>query len=306
MEGIKRVLVALDLTEMDETLIGYIARLSNQIELEQVYFFNVMKSMEIPDKILEKYPNLVAPMDEATKKGIQYTIDEEAGNQLKANYEIKVTDGNPTDKILKWAKVKEVDLIVVGRKSSLQGDGIVSGKIVRLAPCSVLLVPEALPDTLAKVVVPIDFSAASKTAFEFSIYLAKRIQNLQVICLNIYEVPTGYHTSGKSFEEFAEVMKNNAEESFNEFIEGYNLKGLNVVPRYELNENTRVSKKIYRFAMKENASAIIVGSKGRTQAAALLIGSVAERLLKLNSHLPQYVIKEHRKNMDLMDALSEI
>jgi nucleotide-binding universal stress UspA family protein len=58
--------------------------------------------------------------------------------------------------------------------------------------------------------------------------------------------------------------------------------------------------------MKENASAIIVGSKGRSQAAALLIGSVAERLLKLNSHLPQYVIKEQRKNMDLMDALSEI
>jgi hypothetical protein len=68
MEGIKRVLVALDLTEMDETLIRYIARLSNEIELEQVYFFNVMKSLEIPEKIIEKYPNLIAPMDETTKR----------------------------------------------------------------------------------------------------------------------------------------------------------------------------------------------------------------------------------------------
>ena len=94
MEGIKRVLVACDLTEMDQTLVQYIARLSNEIELEQVYFFSVMKSLEIPDKIAAKYPDLVAPMDEATKKGIQYTIDEEVGDQLKANYEIKVTDGH--------------------------------------------------------------------------------------------------------------------------------------------------------------------------------------------------------------------
>ena len=77
MEAIKRVLVALDLTEMDEVLMRYIARISNDIDLEKVYFFNVMKSMELPDKIIKKYPDLVAPMDESTKKDIQFTIDKE-------------------------------------------------------------------------------------------------------------------------------------------------------------------------------------------------------------------------------------
>ena len=56
MEEIKRVLVAVDLTEMDETLVRYIARLSNEIDLDKIYFFNVMKNMELPDKIAEKYP----------------------------------------------------------------------------------------------------------------------------------------------------------------------------------------------------------------------------------------------------------
>ena len=57
MEVIKRVLVAVDLTEMDETLVRYITRLSNEIELDKVYFLNVTKNLELPEKIVEKYPD---------------------------------------------------------------------------------------------------------------------------------------------------------------------------------------------------------------------------------------------------------
>ncbi len=306
MGKIKRVLVALDLTEMDENLIGYIARLNNQIEIEQIYFFNVLKSLEIPEEIMKKYPDLVAPMDETTKKEIQFTIDNEVGDQLKANYTIEVTDGHVAEKILKWAKIKEVDLIVMGRKSGLDGEGIASGKVVKLAPCSVMLIPEVLPETLKKVVVPIDFSKASKLAFEFALFLASNIPDLKITCLNIYEVPSGYHMSGKSYDEFADIMKANAEESFSNFVESYATKGVQVEAKFELDEDSNIAKKIYQFAMKEHADAIAVGSKGRTQAAAVLLGSIAEKLIKLNTELPQIVVKERRHNMDFLEALLKI
>ena len=306
MGKIKRVLVALDLTEMDENLIGYIARLNNQIEIEQIYFFNVLKSLEIPEEIMKKYPDLVAPMDETTKKEIQFTIDNEVGDQLKANYTIEVTDGHVAEKILKWAKIKEVDLIVMGRKSGLDGEGIASGKVVKLAPCSVMLIPEVLPETLKKVVVPIDFSKASKLAFEFALFLASNIPDLKITCLNIYEVPSGYHMSGKSYDEFADIMKANAEESFSNFVESYATKGVQVEAKFELDEDSNIAKKIYQFAMKEQADAIAVGSKGRTQAAAVLLGSIAEKLIKLNTELPQIVVKERRHNMDFLEALLKI
>lgn len=306
MDTIKRVLVAMDLTEMDENLVRYIARLSNEIEIEKVYFFNVIKSLEIPDKIIEKYPDLVAPMDEATAQGIKYTIDEEAGNQLKANYEIKVVDGNVAEQILKWAKVKEVDLIVMGRKSGLEGEGIASGKVVRLAPCSVILVPEVLPEQLQKLVVPIDYSSASKLSLEFALMIASNIPDLKITCLNIYEVPSGYHKSGKSYQEFAEIMRGNAEESFQDFIKDFNTKSVNLEARFELNDHESIAKKIYRFALKEKASAIAVGSKGRTQAAAILLGSISEKLIKLNQSIPQIVVKKRRHNMDFLEALLKI
>ena len=306
MNKIKRVLVAVDLTEMDETLVQYITLLTNKVSIDKVYFFNVMKSLEIPDDILEKYPNLVAPMDEATKKEIQFTIDKEAGTLLKADYEINVTDGNSAEKILKWAKVKEVDLIVLGKKSGLEGEGIVSGKVVKLAPCSVVMVPEVLPNNLQKIVVPIDYSKTSRLAFEFSLYMASNIESLGLTCLNIYEVPTGYHACGKTFDEFAEIMKQNAENSFNEFVSQYEAKGTKINAKYELDENGNIAKKIYQFAVKEKASVIVVGSKGRTQAAAILLGSIAEKLIKLNAQIPLIVVKERRHNMDFLEALLKI
>ena len=306
MEDIKRVLVALDLTEMDETLVRYITRISNEIDLDKIYFFNVMKSLELPEKIAEKYPDLVAPMDEATKNEIQYTINEEAGNQLKAEYEIKVTDGNRAEKILKWAKIKEVDLIVMGRKSGLEGQGIVSGKVVKLAPCSVIFVPEVLPDTIHNLVVPIDYSSTSKLAFEFALTMAKKIEGLKLLCLNVYNVPSGYHMSGKSYDEFAEIMKQNAEESFNEFISDFDTKGVTVDAKFELDKHHDIAKKIYQFVLKNRASGIAVGSQGRTQAAAILLGSIAEKIITMNSQLPTYVVKQRRHNMDFLEALLKI
>ena len=306
MDELKRVLVACDLTEMDETLVRYITRLSNEVDVEKIYFFNVMKSLEVPDKILEKYPDLIAPMDEATKREIQFTIDQESKGKLQTEYEIKVTDGHRAEKILKWAKIKEVDLIVMGKKSGLEGEGIISGKVLKLAPCSVIFIPELLPEAMHQLVVPIDFSKASKLAFEAAVFFAQQIPSLKISALNIYEVPTGYHYSGKSYDEFAEIMYHNAEESFKEFKSQFDLTGIELEAYYKLNDSGHVAKEIYRFAVKNGASAIVVGSKGRTQAAAVLVGSIAEKLIRLNSQLPLIVVKQRRHNMDFLEALLEV
>ena len=306
MEEIKRVLVAVDLTDMDETLVQYVARLSNEIALDKVYFLNVTKSLQLPKEIITKYPDLVAPMDEVTKKEIQFTINKVAGNQLKADYEIKVTDGHRAEKILKWIKIKEVDLVVMGRKKGLSGDGIVTSKIVRLAPCSIVLVPQELPKEVKKLVIPIDYSHASQLAFEFALYFVKNIPGLELTCLNIYEVPSGYHYSGKTYEEFAQIMKKNAEESFNQFTAKFDLRDITIKAKFELNKEDSIAEKIFKFSIEEKASVIVIGSKGRTQAASLLLGSISEKLIKLNDKMPLFVVKERWHNLDFLEALFEV
>ena len=44
--------------EMDEVLVQYVARLSNEISLDKVYFLNVTKNLELPEEIIKKYPDM--------------------------------------------------------------------------------------------------------------------------------------------------------------------------------------------------------------------------------------------------------
>lgn len=300
MLNIKRVLVAMDLTEMDEILVRYVTRLSQEIHLDKIYFLNVVKKLELPKKILEKYPNIVAPMDEATKADIQFTINKEAGDRLKVDYDIKVSDGSITKKIIKWAKIKEVDLIIVGRKTHLDGVGIVTSRVVNLAPCSVAIVPEVLPQTDHNIVVPIDGSKASLFTFHFAEYVAANVKGMKLTCLSVYDVPTGYTVSGKSYEDFAEIMRGNAEKTLFEFITKNKKSDVPIEAVSVLNNVKNIAKKIYQFAIKNQASAILIGSKGKTQTEALLLGSTVAKLIKMNIQIPLVVVNPKKHNLDFL------
>ena len=74
----KRVLVALDLTEMDETLIAYTSFLGTIFDIDKLYFFHVARSLELPEQLLEKYPDVE-----------WITYDEISGSNKKLNFTIK-------------------------------------------------------------------------------------------------------------------------------------------------------------------------------------------------------------------------
>jgi nucleotide-binding universal stress UspA family protein len=170
----------------------------------------------------------------------------------------------------------------------------------------VVFVPEVLPELLKRMVVPVDLSEESKLAVEYALFIAKRIKDIKITFLNVYTVPVGYHVSGKTYDEFAEVMRQNAEESFNDFIAEFDTKGLNMEAKFVLDKSNDVAKTIYQFALKNKATGITIASKGRTQAAAVLLGSIAEKLIKVNSQIPTIVAKKRRHNLRFLEALFKI
>lgn len=304
----QRLLVALDLTEMDEVLIQYVAELSRQLNIEKIYFIYVVKSLELSEEIRKKYPELLAPVDESCKKQIQNNLDKHLPKDFSIPYEIDVEEGNASELILKWAKVKEVDMIVLGKKTDLKGSGIKAQKITKLAHCSVVFVSETLPQKLKKIVVPIDFSEDAKLALGVAKMLTNQNDNAEVMCLHIYNVPVGYHASGKSYEEFAAIMKENAKKDYQKFIGSVKeFDTNNIIDYYVLNEGSKdIDEEIYHFALDKNADAIIIGSRGKTSAAHLLLGSTAEKLLHFNYHIPVFMIKDKRKNIGFLEALLKI
>ncbi|MEQ8926551.1 MAG: universal stress protein [Fulvivirga sp.] len=304
MHPIKRVLVALDLTEIDKYVISYTSLLTDILDIDKVYFFHIAKNLELPKDIIEKYPDLIAPADESLEGIINDNLKQYFKG--KADTVVEVHEGNAEDKILRWSDIKEIDLIVVGKKNELKGSGLLANRLAKAGHCSLLAVTEKMPPTsLSKILVPVDFSTSSKFALTEALELARK-SKATVILHNTYKVPWGYHSTGKSYEEFASIMKNNSEQDAQRFLKELAKDNVNYTISLVLDNDDEPSDKIYADAHSHNVDLIVMGSKGRTGLANILLGSIADKVLMRKGDVPVLVVKNKKQNLGILDALLRI
>jgi nucleotide-binding universal stress UspA family protein len=164
-----------------------------------------------------------------------------------------------------------------------------------------MMVPEDFKFKLKKMVVPVDFSKHSKLVVEEALALKKE-NKLDLTLLNIFTVPSGYHKTGKDYDEFAIIMKGHAKIDFQEFVKRNDFpEDLNC--QFVLDDDDSPADKIFDFASDQKADMIVMGSKGRTGLASILLGSVAEKVVKYASDIPLMIVKEKGENMGFLKAL---
>jgi nucleotide-binding universal stress UspA family protein len=138
-----------------------------------------------------------------------------------------------------------------------------------------------------RILYPTDFSDVSKKALEYCKKLkeagTKKVIVLHVIELdpNIEKIPTN----------IKEVLKKELEQTAHKEIEAIATelreKGFDVSVRIELGNPV---KEILRVEGEENASAIVLGSHGKSNIKEILIGSVSENVIR-KSRVPVLVVK---------------
>jgi nucleotide-binding universal stress UspA family protein len=304
MKFFSRAMIGLDLSEMDDILIKKTAVFAKFLGIDKCYFVHVAKNLEIPKDILEKFPDLIAPTDESIETLIQNKL-KEYNFPEDVETEVFVDEGNhPLDSFLRWAKIKDADLIIMGRKDTMPGHGVLADGVAKKAPCSVLLVQEKRPIKFPKkIVIATDFSSHNHLIYEFAEQITDRL-GAELVPLHLYEVPNGYSKTGKSFEEFSEIMKENAKVDFKKFVSRHDHPELEC--ELLLHEGKNPGVQILEFAREIDADMILLGSRGRTTSAALLLGSTAEKLIHANKHLPMLIFKKKGETMGFFDALFKL
>jgi nucleotide-binding universal stress UspA family protein len=298
----KRVLVALDLTEMDKTLIAYTSFLTTIFDIDKLYFFHVARSLELPEELLEKYPDLMAPSDESIEEEIQEKINLHYKGRKETDIKIEVREGNAEDKLLRWSDIKEVDLMIMGRKKSLPGSGQLPGRLARIGHCSMLIIPENSAPKIERIMVSVDFSESSLEALLEAKLIAEKT-NARILLQNTYNVPWGYHSTGKSYEEFAEIMKKNTHQHATSFIKQNGIEDDNLEIVLTLDNDEQPADKINLEAIKQKCDFVVIASKGRTGLANILLGSVADKVLQMDSEMPLLIVKNKKTNMGFLEAL---
>lgn len=305
MNEFNNVLVPLDHSENDTNLIkaaSYMAALSNS---KEVCFINIIKDVQIPEQVQKEFPEMVQNALSEREREISQSVKQHFSCS-EVNINIKIIQGQPTKVIMNYCKEQSTDLIIMGRKNKYENGHALVNRLARRALCSLLIIPGDFRQELNKVLVPIDFSDYAKGAMLQAINLVERQPKAQIFAQNVFRVPTGYHYSGKSYEEFSVIMQKNSEKDFKAFMSPIDAKGVQLEPIYTLDENDSTVDAIHNAALGNNVDVIMIGAKGRTAATALFIGSSAEELIHKESEIPLMVVRPKGEQAGLIDYIKEI
>lgn len=306
MEQFNTIIVCLDFSEMDATLIRYASAFSHLYRSKSIYFINVIRNFQIPEEVLSDIPDLYDKVREeriGKMKDVVYSIIEDT----EKDHHFEILQGNTSKQILKFSVEKEADLLIMGNKADGKSSGVAVQRIARRAACSLLILPKNAQPDLKRILVPSDFSDYSRIAMIAALYISSRQhKSTEIIVQNVFSVPTGYHFTGKSYEEFAAIMKQRATEAYDKFMEDIDLHGQQVLAEYTLDEDEDPVEDIHLKAKEAEANLILIGAKGRSATAAIFLGSMAERLIQADSEIPILVVRPKGKTEGLIDYLKEL
>jgi nucleotide-binding universal stress UspA family protein len=309
MYPFQRIMVGLDFTVMDTVLISYTAYLLRRLRPEKVYFLNIQEDLDVPDDIRDEFPMFDQPRDEKLlgemkRKVAQYFPDWEA-----YDVELQVIEGSPQKEMVRWTHIKHIDLLILGNKNLRRGSGLIPQQLARKLTCSLLFVPEKASHQLRKVWVACDYSSFSKLAAEQGLELIKEEPHGSLHLQHIFTVPMGYYKTGKTEAQFVEIMRQHALKRYKSFVAELDLPpdGPDISPVCTYNATKKSpAAMVNERAHREEADLIIIGARGHSATTALLLGSFAEKVIKLDKDIPLLLAKHKDKSFSFFDMIDQL
>lgn len=212
----------------------------------------------------------------------------------------KQVSGEPAERLVSYVEDRDIDLVVMGthgrrgvRRMLL---GSVTEEVIRGADCPVLTVrtdaPEAPRTAVRRILVPVDFSEASETAVLHAKEIAQtygaEIHLLHVIEEVVYPSAYGVEMPPISSEEVTARLEQSLGNMAREGI-GYEHVQISVTVGY-------APLTILDYVEDNEMDLLVIATHGRSGLDRVLLGSVAERVLR-QSPIPVFVVKPDRKSL---------
>lgn len=297
---LKKIIVCLDHSDKDQGLIENACELSKIAGTEEIIFLNIIKDFNLPTEMTREFPNLFDQAFEERKSELNELINDHFKCEIKTR--LLVRQGSLTKEILRTASETEADLIIQGR--NIKSDSVLSARIARRSTCSLLLIPENHKLKLDKIFIPVDFSDYSDLSLKTTIELTEG-KNSEIFLQNVINIPSSYRYSGKSYQEFGEIIKGHLQKELEILIKKVSPKTQTLTPVFTLDKGDSVIDLIWHEARRRQVNMIVMGAKGRTAASAIFIGSKAEKMVRINYAIPLLIIRKKGAAAGILETLKE-
>ncbi len=301
MEQIRNILVAVDFSEASDWAAEYAAVLAarNGAHLHVVHVR--VLSDDLYEEGLQDHERFQGALDRAAETRLYNTprrVDVDVSRAA-------LRGTSAAAEIVDYAADHAIDLVVVGTRGRTGLTHILLGSVaqavVRLSPVSVLVVSHAegsRPSDRAEfrdILCPVDFSDASKKAFDAALALAQR-NGARLRALHVVDeipYPSFYRTSPSPVADDPSRIRQRA------LKEMKKLHGDDGDVAVEpLVADGRAPRKIVEVAQEHRVDLIVMGSVGLSGMRRVLVGSVAEKVLR-TAHCPVLIVKGEAAQLEM-------
>lgn len=292
MATFNRILVGMDLTAMDQQLLDHLAFFSKGAP--KLYFLHVAYVRQMPVLVGDRYTRQLEDLP-VNQKSLD-DLQEEVRARIQPSYfqaEFHVIEGTITRQLLSYANEHAVDLTIMGRKKHPVGTGVASHRYLRGSEGSVLFVPELKIAKLERMVVATDFSDYSVAVVKKAIALLREQDPMpELHFVNVFDVPTdmAYRIS-RTETQFARIIRDNVEAVLPDYLARFDLSGIRHQTHLIENKHFNAAQHLVEFCKEAEADLLVIGARGHSVVSALLLGSVAERVLRYNEDTPLLVVR---------------
>lgn len=282
MQRYRHLMVGLTRTSGDAGLIRYAAMVARLGTISAVRFVHVLPESAASDheRVRGEFSDLVRSNFANVPTSVPVSVD--------------VLNGPLTDRLLAHVAEQAVDLVLIGDHTGASRR-VLARRLAMKAPCSVWLVPEGAKDHVRRILVPIDFSESAADCIRVATSMAKLIGQAECLALHVY-----FNEAMVTYEGYDEVIRGGEAEAFARFIAPIDRQGIDVKPIFE--EGANVAHAITRAAERHQADLIVMGTRGRSRSAAVLLGSVTEEMIS-ETRVPLLAVKHFGARMSVLQAL---
>jgi len=307
----KRILAASDVLTVMDTTILTAAKIAEQNN-SKLYILHVLESTSTENRHLTKHfrtgEDIITTIDyeNSVKKQLENNYKDTFHSWL--NYEIRVAPGFPWEEILRWAREKNTDLIVLGPHSKRAEElkvvrvigkigSTVEGVIMR-ENCPVMIVNPSIfkkPLTFKRILVGIDFSRSCECALCFAVKFAKKYRS-KLFLFHMIPVPPLPKYSKADYEADMDSARKKLKEFCHEFL-------IDIDHEYNVWGGTLPHLEILKCVEKKDADLIMMGSHTKEKNGKWYTGSVVERT-SYRSNCPVVTVTDPEVLLPWKDSLT--
>jgi nucleotide-binding universal stress UspA family protein len=297
------ILVCLDLTDMDESLINYSNYLVDKFNPKSLTFIHVMDTYEIPEELSDSLSDNHRPLNEIIIEEIQEKIDAlySQGDSLKPS--IVLESGITTEKIVQFARKNKTDLALMGKKIGFTGEGGVVKNIIGLIPASVLLISETTPHNISRIMVRTNFAKPSYAAYHMATLISEKT-TADIEFHHVYKLPYNYfpEQSAQALLKLKKQLDPYIEKQYNKFVKKYKLpKGIPF--EYSVDLKGDEAQSLYSYALRNRVDLLLTGTRLKSQLANVIMDSTSEKLASVEKNIPVLIEKDSKESVGFLEAL---